>query len=63
MTRRMSDTHQIGHRKPDENRLTDLNFVPTNIHYGARYDSRDSRMTLNISTSFYTLLFALTVAP
>jgi hypothetical protein len=27
------------------------------------YDSHDSRMTLNVSTSFYTLLFAVTVAP
>jgi hypothetical protein len=36
--------------------------VAMNIHYGARYDSHDSQMILNVSTSFYTLLFAHTVA-
>jgi hypothetical protein len=40
-----------------------LNFVVMNIHYGTRYNSHDSQMTLNISTSFYTLFFALTIAP
>jgi hypothetical protein len=63
MTRRMSNIHQTGHTKPDENQLTDFNFVAMNIHYGTRYNSHDSQMTLNISTSFYTLFFALTIAP
>jgi hypothetical protein len=39
-----------------------LNDMPTNMHHESSCQLRDSDMTVNLSTSLFTLIFALTVA-